>query len=314
MRLVKYRGKWYAYISRGRRLSLRATDRIDAERKLEELKIRASKKVISVGQIVDSYIDENKKKPSHRTMVSSWKVSRSHFETMNPEHISRDTCRKFIAKRQKDGIANETIRKEIGIVRAAVRWHSKTCPATFELPPSPPPKERYLTKEEYKKLLKAIKHHHLKLFTMLALSTAGRKTAVLELTWDRVDFERRLIRLGKGDKTLKGRAIVPMTESLCTALLEAKEGATCEYVIEYGGGKVTNVGKGFRTAADSIGMKDVTPHTLRHTAAVWMAESGVSMDEIAQFLGHTNPSITYKVYARFSPEYLKKAAKALDVH
>lgn len=313
MRLVQYRGKWYAYIARGKRVSLRATDRIDAERKLEDLKIRVSKKVVSVGKIVDSYIEENKKKPSHRTMVSSWKVAKSHFENMNPEHISRDTCRKFIAKRQKDGIANETIRKEIGVVRAAVRWHSKMCPATFELPPASPPRERYLTKNEFKTLLGAMRHHHLKIFTMLALSTAGRRTAVLELTWDRVDFDRRIIKLGKGDKTLKGRAVVPMTDSLYKALMEAKEGATCEYVVEYGGNKIITVGKGFRTAADSVGMKDVTPHTLRHTAAVWMAESGVSMDEIAQFLGHTNPSITYRVYARFSPEYLQKAAKALDI-
>ena len=46
--------------------------------------------------------------------------------------------------------------------------------------------------------------------------------------------------------------------------------------------------------------------------AVWMAEAGVVMDEIAQFLAHTDPRITYRVYARYSPEYLRKAASALD--
>jgi integrase len=43
-----------------------------------------------------------------------------------------------------------------------------------------------------------------------------------------------------------------------------------------------------------------------------MAEQGIPMDEIAQYLGHTDPRITYRVYARFSPEHLKKAANALE--
>jgi integrase len=44
-----------------------------------------------------------------------------------------------------------------------------------------------------------------------------------------------------------------------------------------------------------------------------MAEKGIPMAEIAQYLGHTNPMITYKVYARYSPDYLSTAASALEV-
>ena len=35
--------------------------------------------------------------------------------------------------------------------------------------------------------------------------------------------------------------------------------------------------------------------------------------KIAQFLGHSNPEITRKVYARYSPTYLRKAAEALEL-
>ncbi len=35
------------------------------------------------------------------------------------------------------------------------------------------------------------------------------------------------------------------------------------------------------------------------------------MSEIAQYLGHSNTAITEKVYARYRPEYLKKAASVL---
>jgi integrase len=57
----------------------------------------------------------------------------------------------------------------------------------------------------------------------------------------------------------------------------------------------------------------VTPHMLRHSAAVYMAEDGVSMDEIAQFLGHNDVATTRRVYARFSPNHLRDAAAALEL-
>ena len=43
-----------------------------------------------------------------------------------------------------------------------------------------------------------------------------------------------------------------------------------------------------------------------------MAEAGVSMEVIAQYLGHEDVNVTRKVYARFSPTYLKQAAAVLE--
>ena len=34
---------------------------------------------------------------------------------------------------------------------------------------------------------------------------------------------------------------------------------------------------------------------------------------IAQYLGHSNVEVTRKVYARYSPDYLRKAASALEL-
>jgi integrase len=51
---------------------------------------------------------------------------------------------------------------------------------------------------------------------------------------------------------------------------------------------------------------------LRHSAAVHMAEAGIPMEEISQYLGHGDVNVTRTVYARFSPTYLKTAAKALE--
>lgn len=200
----------------------------------------------------------------------------------------------------------------MNVVRQALNWHGATG-AVFEAPVSPPQRDRHLIKAEFPKLLDNSGMPHLRLFVILALSTAGRKSAVLQLTWDRVDFERNQIKLAvAGEKNRKGRALVPMTDRLRTELLLPREAAMSPYVIEYAGRAVLNMKEGFAAALERAGLVDVTPHDLRHSAAVWMAESGVSMDEIAQFLDHSDPGITYSVYARFSPEYLRKAASALN--
>ena len=153
---------------------------------------------------------------------------------------------------------------------------------------------------------------HLRLFVVLALATAGRMTAILELTWDRVDLESGVIRLGLGERRRKGRATVPMTDRARAALLEAARARTSDHVVEWGGEAVGKIRKAFAAAAKAAGLLWCTPHVLRHTAAVWMAEAGVPMAEIAQYLGHTDSRITERVYARFSPTYLRGAAGALD--
>jgi hypothetical protein len=43
-----------------------------------------------------------------------------------------------------------------------------------------------------------------------------------------------------------------------------------------------------------------------------MAKAGISMEVIAQFLGHEDVNVTRKKYARYSPTYLREAAAALE--
>jgi len=67
------------------------------------------------------------------------------------------------------------------------------------------------------------------------LSTTARATALLELTWDRVDFNRRQIHLRNPDDIgrRKGRTVVPINNSLNEALYEAYQAAQSDYVLEW---------------------------------------------------------------------------------
>lgn len=313
-RLKLYRGKWCAVWRENgttRRHSLHTTDRGTAERRLKDLKVERPGDTIA--DAVTSYLAEKKGRArSYQPMQSAWKVLEPEFGALRPDQVNRDACRDYAKKRRKSGVGDGTIIKELGFLKAALNWAGKGRDAVWDFPSTPPPRERYLTKAEVNRLIDAAELPHVKLFILLAYSTAARASAVAELTWDRVDFDKRQIRLAKGEGRRKGRATVPMTERLSTALREAQEARTCEYVVEWGGRPVGSVKRAFSRAVELAGLKDVTPHVLRHSAAVHMVEAGISFPEVAQFLGHTNPSVTFKVYGRFSPTHLRTAAAALE--
>lgn len=320
MRLAKHRGKYVAvdYSSGERkRISLGTDNRNTARARLADLELAARMAqrpaTVTVEYVYQQYLEA---KPNYRAEYA-FKRMASTFGALAPEQITEIKCRAYAKdRRAKDG----TIHTELGYLRTALKWgedHGLIVKAPeIWRPEKPRPRARYLTRDEATKLLDAAQMPHMKLFIVLALTTAGRMGAILSLTWDRVDFDRGIIQLDdpERDRTRKGRATVPMNETSRRALLEAHKGAMSGYVIEWGGERVGSVKKGVREAARRAGLDGVSAHVLRHTAAVWMAEAGVPMSEIAQYLGHSNPRITFKVYARYSPDYLRKAASALELH
>jgi integrase len=147
---------------------------------------------------------------------------------------------------------------------------------------------------------------------VLAYHTAARTGAILDLTWDRVDFDRRIInyrRPGRAE-TKKRRATVPINTAALAELQTTSLLAISDYVIEYRGRKVESIHTGFRRACQEAGIADCSPHVLRHTAASHMVMAGVPLAEVARMLGDSEV-IVEKVYAKFSPDYLRRAADAL---
>jgi integrase len=312
MRVKLYRGWWYAVWRDGgetKRRALRTQDRDAALRALADFQRAIALPTDTVAGIWAAYQVE---RPRDRAKWAWGRLAES-FAHLRPDQVTPALCRTYATQRRAQGAGDGTIHTELTFLRAALNWHRPTAGAVVDLPAKPPPNSRHLTRAEYIRLLGATTTPHVRLFLVLALSTAGRMGAILDLTWDRVDFAQRTIRLADGPQTTKGRATVPMTDGARRELLAAHAARTSRYVIEYGGEKVGKLRKAFDRAAKAAGLGWVTPHALRHTAAVWMAEAGVPMAEIAQVMGHTSEKITFRVYARFSPTYLRRAVGALEV-
>jgi integrase len=135
-------------------------------------------------------------------------------------------------------------------------------------------------------------------------------SALLDLTWDRVDFEHATADLNPAGReiTNKRRTVVKLNGDALAALREAKKAALTDHVIEYGGERVRNIKKAVASAARRSGVP-CSPHVFRHTAGVWMAYGDIPMEKIAQALA-TTVRIAEKHYARYSPSYLQDAAAA----
>ncbi|MBB3977397.1 integrase [Rhizobium azooxidifex] len=273
----------------------------------------------TVQDLWTAYIQDKAGKAVLVTMEYTWKALKERFGARDGESITKEDCRAHTIARHQSGISDGTIHTELGHLRTVLVWAEKNRlidkAPQIERPAKPDPKDRYLTREEAQRILASAKTPHLRTAIHLMLGTAARVTAILELKWDRVDFDRKLIHLRDPDDKVKrkGRAIVPINSTLLTALRDAQAGALTDYVVEWGGEPVKSLKRGIATAAREAKIKDVSAHVFRHTAAVWMAEAGVPMEEISQYLGHSSAEITRRVYARYSPDHLRKAADALNL-
>tara|TARA_R110002073_G_scaffold4037_1_gene27076 strand:- start:244 stop:1269 length:1026 start_codon:yes stop_codon:yes gene_type:complete len=303
-----------------KRHSFGTADREVAERALIDFKKLHHVELIVIDDIMAAYFEEK----SHTSLHTAHDVIRYEakvrptFGHIRPEQIDKQFCRHYTEARRFQGVKNGTVAKELATVRAAINWHNPRNRAVFQLPPADKPRERYLTREEFRAVLDGAHAFHIKLFLILGISTGARASAITELTWSRVHFDKGIIRFPLDDdeddgKRRKPRAVVPMTNSAREALLEAQRAAMTPYVIEYRGEKIKSAKIGVKRAATRVGVEGFSPHVLRHSAAVWMAEAGSTMPEIAQYLGHTDSRITERVYAKFSPEFLSKAATALEI-
>src|SRR6056297_1192976 len=241
----------------------------------------------------------------------------SFFGSLRPSQITVQDCRDYLKRRLGEGRKVGTVWTELGHLRSALKFAMKNGlieRAPFiELPPKPDSDIRPLSGEEMHALIDGAITPHVRLAIILLVSTGARAGAVLDLTWDRIDFERGVIDLRLPDGlTRKGRAVVPMNRMARAALESAFRARLSDHVVEWGGKRVRSIRKGYSAALRRAGMSGISIHQIRHSVAVRMLAAGQSIEAVAQYLGHSNTAITYRTYARFMPEHLAGAAEILN--
>lgn len=331
-RVVPCRGKfaleWYDDKGKRQRRSLGTSDRSQIEsevqRVVREVELAQRPKAATVEQIWMGYIDSISHKPAAVIAGFQWRTMGKHLGHLRAGELTEDDVAKYVQVRKAQGRTDGTLGNELRRLRSALRWGERKglIPRTpyFPLPPQSPPRDLRLTRVQAEAFLSACIKPHVKLFVTLALATAARMGALLDLKWEQVDLDASRIDLQPRGRpsTNKGRSVVPINSWARTALLEAfkqrplnAEGnPASEYVITYAGQRIINIKQALINSGERCGLPWVTAHVFRHSVASWMAEDRVPMAEIARYLGHRNSRITEEVYAKFSPDYLRDAARS----
>jgi integrase len=331
------RGKrWYVHWwenSAVQRVSAGTEDRGEAQKFLAQLiaglGTPAPPPVPTVGEILDGYLlDRKPVVRAYDTLEVAAKPLKRHFGSLQPDHLTKERVRSYHRQRRSEGhsvgprhakrkkpTSDGTIIRELVTLRAALRWALRAKWIRGELPhietPShPPPRDRWLTREEADRLLAAAVALHIRTFIALALHTAARSGALLELTWERVDLAAGRINLGHGYGN-KRRAVVPINSALRPYLEEARQAATSAHVVEHGSGSVGSIKTGFRAAAKRACLDGISPHVLRHTAVTWLVMAGVPMPMVARYAAMSLQMVERR-YGHHSPDWLRQAAEALS--
>jgi integrase len=320
-------GVWYIfyYDAAGvrQRKSCNTTDKVEARAQLERAIAERDKPEAppdrTIGAILDGYMsDRGVHTVGHKQLISTIAALKYDLGNLMPDDITDALMRKYLANQRQRGAGGKprcagTVAKDMSMLRVALRWavrHKWIAEEPIFRSPAgqQAPRDRWLTRDEFARLLDACELPHLRLFVLLALHTTKRSSAILSLRWPNI--RNGVIHFGQGSGN-KRRGDIPMNETVAEAVFEARQRATSEWVVEYGGGRVGSVKKGFGAACQRAGLEDVTPHVLRHTAATWMALAGVPMSEIARVLGNSE-KVCERIYAKYHPAYLRRAVSVLE--
>ena len=247
--------------------------------------------------------------------------------------LDGELCRAFIKHRGKTPAARE----DLIVLRSAINFHREEgkCDRviTVVLPDKRPGRERWLTRDEAARLIwqawryrEVQKGHatgrrsrrHVARFILVALYTGTRAAMVCAAAFEPfeghayIDVERGIFyrRPGGVTETKKRRPALPLPRRILTHVRRWQMLGQ-RFCVEWNGARVHDVDKAFRRNALEAGFSDVTPHTLRHTAATWLMQGGADLWEAAGFLGMSVEQLE-RTYGHHHPDHLRGARDTLD--
>ncbi len=196
-----------------------------------------------------------------------------------------------------------------------LRWLEKNPCELVKKPKENQGRVRFLSDDERERLLNACRPHpDLYLAVVLSLTTGGRQAEIMSLRWTQVDFIRQVITL---HNTKNGdRRALPLVGEAFT-LLQARSKVrrlTDDRVFPPSASakkaEYIDLRAPWEAALAATSITDFHWHDLRHTAASYLAMSGVSLVEIAKVLGQRTLQMVAR-YSHLSDEHIVATGEKL---
>ncbi len=235
----------------------------------------------------------------------------------NPDLITESQVVKYLAWLTEKGLSASSLNMQVNALKYYFRTVLKR--DTFELRVPRARKEHHLpsvlTMEECIRIFSFVDNPKHKLMLLLGYGAGLRRSEIVSLKWADILFEEHKIHV-KQSKGNKDR-IVMLPYSI-VAFLKNYRGIyrSDEWVFagQYKGEAISagTVQVVMRQAVSKAGLeKKATVHTLRHSFATHLLESGTDIRYIQALLGHASVNTTM-IYTHISPKAARNIVSPLD--
>lgn len=278
--------------------------------------VRAAKQELTLDDLHNEYMTRcaafnrrpDKPKANYRLYLSAW--GKRKLSTIKHEEVDR--LHKKIGR--ENGVVTANIALKLLHVmfnKAINEWRIWTGenPAHGIKKFPEQSRDRFLQSDELPRFFQAVaeeQNETIRDYVLISLLTGARRTNVLEMRWQDVNFERAEWRIGM---TKNG---TPQTVTLSPEALEVLRNRRPqeETVFVFPGigkqGHLAEPKKGWMRILERAGIADLRIHDLRRTLGSWQAKTGASMVIIGKSLNHKSQSTT-AIYARLDLDPVRQS-------
>lgn len=258
---------------------------------------------ITIGEAIDRYAKEvTPLKKGAAQEVRRLKYLRSIFGNYKLGDLKSKHLAEHRDSRLKAGVSGQTVIHELNIVSHVFNIARNEWGYSIENPVSriTKPKKasgrtRRLEPGEYERLLQTMPAQ-LRYAVDFAIETAMRRSELLSLRWQDVNFSERTALLGS---TKNGESrLVPLSSRALAILNELPKSDDCIFTLT-----PSSLSHGFKRAALKAGIQNLCLHDLRHEATSRLFERGLSTMETSAITGHKSLGMLRR-YTHLKPHEL----------
>lgn len=261
-----------------------------------------------------------------------------YFEKFKLCDITEDDCQRFLNKYV--GYSKANVSKIRMTLRRVLRKAQKQKligenPAEdIVLPQVTEGKRRPITDEERALILKQVPNHYAGAMVLTMLCCGLRPIEIRRMEWDWLDFENSILTVGKSKTEAGTGRKIPIPPQLRSALIEHKlKGFNDKYVFVrvknntlpmdenafyhawHNFCREMDIANGATVYRNQITKStlapDLEPYLLRHTFCTDCQAAGVPLNVAKELMGHSDISVTAKIYTHMVNEVFEQNRKRL---
>ena len=241
--------------------------------------------------------------------------------------ITTQDVRTYIEKRQRDGLANGTINRELAALKRMFHLAAKAKLLSQDhVPDIPmlqeaPPRAGFFERPQFEAVVRHLRPE-VKPIAQFAHETGWRLREIINLEWRQVDLHEGSVRLDPGTTKNRDGRLVYLSPGLLEALraqaaatreLEQKKGVIIRWTFHRRGRRILRFLASWQTACRKAGVPGMVFHDLRRTAIRNMVRAGVPERVAMQISGHRTRSV-FERYNITSDGDLREASRRIAAY